>query len=258
MLLLRLPAKPALRRPGMPGRTALVLWLFLPLALPAASPQKESGLAKAAPGVPASRDAPALVLAHDRGIFRILSNGQQIGTERFEINSTADGYRAHGEIRVKLPNAAEASETASLTLNRSLEVTSYERLQKSPKKASVTVQFDPDRARAHYRAPEGESDYEYYLERKVVVLDTNFFHHFTFLLQQYDFVRGGAQHISVFVPQEASPGMVLVEYVGKDEGRDKWVAKTEALEIHLWTDEARHLVKLAVPSAKVEVVREAK
>lgn len=231
-------------------------WLFFPLALAAQAP-----FLAGQEGNRGTGQAPVLHTDRslaDHGIFRILSEGQQIGTERFEIESKAEGYQARGELRLKMPGAGEASETSKLTLNRSLEVTSYERLQKSPKKAGVTVAFEPDRARAHYRAPEGESDYEYYLERKVVILDTNFFHHFAFLLQQYDVARGGAQHISVFVPQEASPGMMLVEYVGKDEGHDKWVAKTDALEIHLWADEARRLVKLAVSSAKVEVVREMK
>ena len=40
----------------------------------------------------------------DRGFFRILSNGQSIGTERFEITVTANGYQVKGEINVKMPN----------------------------------------------------------------------------------------------------------------------------------------------------------
>ncbi len=226
--------------------TTFLLFVFL-----AASPQKAKVISQHS----------ALNTQHffaDSGVFRILSNGQQIGTERFQIETVPTGYRAHGELRLKMPDGGEASETATLDLNRNLDATGYARIQKSPKKAGVTVAFDSDRVRAHYRTPEGESDYEYYLERGVVILDTNFFHHYSVLLQRYDFAKGAAQHISVFVPQEASPGMMLVEYVGKDEGLDKWAAKTDVLEIQLWTNEARHLVKLAVPSAKVEVVRETK
>ena len=146
----------------------------------------------------------------------------------------------------------------TLDLNAALEVASYTRIQKAPSKASVQVEFTGGHARAHYVAPKGESDYEYFLEPGVVVLDTNFFHHFAFLVQHYDRKKGGDQHISVFIPQEASPGMMLVSYAGKEEGRDKWIAKTDALEIQIWCDETLHLMKLAVPSAKVEIVREEK
>lgn len=217
---------------------ANIMMTFLLFALLAASPQQ--------------------VNFADSGVFRILSNGQQIGTERFQIETTPTGCRARGEIRLKMPDGGEASETATLDLNRNLEVIRYERIQKSPKKASVNVVMDSDRARAHFRTPEGESDYEYFLERGFVILDTNFFHHYIFLLQHYDPSKGAGQHVSVFIPQEASPGMVVLESAGKDEGLDKWVAKTDTLEIHLWTDETRHLVKVTVPSANVEVVREGK
>ncbi len=194
----------------------------------------------------------------DRGSFRILSSGQLIGTERFEIETAPNGYRFYGEIRVKVPGSGEAQETATLMLNRDLEATTYERAKKSPKKGSLTVKFGADGAQAHSRAPEGESNYTYYLDRKVVVLDTNFFHHYAFLVERYQMEKGGAQQINVFVPQEGAPGVVVLEYLGKDEGLSKWMASTDVLQMLLWTDEARHLVKLTVPAAKVEVVREAK
>lgn len=209
------------------------------------------------PFLPSQAPARSLSLPADRGVLRILSNGQLIGTERFEIEATGDGYRTQGEIKLKMPGG-EASETSTLSLNRNLEVISYTRIQKSPKRGMVQVQFASGQAHAHYSTPQGESDYEYYLEPQVVVLDTNFFHHFAVFVQRYDLQKRGAQHVSVFIPQEASPGMMLVEYAGKDEGHDKWVAKTDALEIHIWCDEARRLVRLAVPSAKVEIVRETK
>ncbi len=192
----------------------------------------------------------------DKGVFRILAEGKQIGTERFEIESTGSGYRARGDLQVRMPGAGEATESSVLNLNGNFEVTSYTRIQKAPKKASAQVEFSSGTAKAHYVGTSGEADYVYYLEPKVVVLDTNFFHHYVFLLEQYQMQKGGAQHVQVFIPQEGTPGMVLLEHAGKDGSNDKWVAKTEALEIHIWSDTARRLMKLAVPAAKVEVVRE--
>ncbi len=200
--------------------------------------------------------APASFLDH--GTLKILSAGQVLGTEKFDIEQAGDGYRLKGELKLKMPNGADATESSVLNVTRDLKVTSYTRVQKAPKKASVQVDFASGAAKAHYITPQGATDYEYMLEPTLVILDTNFFHHFALLVQRYDFNKGGAQHIQVLIPQEASPGMMLVEYTGKDEGYDKFVAKTDALEIMIWCESGRKLVKMSVPAAKVDIVRDVK
>ena len=145
----------------------------------------------------------------DHGAFRITSNGQVLGTERFDIEAAGTGFRLRGELKIKTPGG-EATESSVMNVARDLTVTSYTRVQKSPKKASVQVDFVGGHAKAHYITPDGPSDYEYMLENAVVILDTNFFHHFALLLQRYDFKKGGAQHVQVLIPQEASPGMILL------------------------------------------------
>ncbi len=194
----------------------------------------------------------------DHGTFRVSSAGQLLGTERFDIETLSDAYRARGEIKLKMPGSGEASESATLNVSGALQPFSYTRIQKAPKKASVEVVFRQGQVHAHYEAGKGPTDYEYYLDPNVVVLDTNFFHHFAFLVLRYDMKKGGPQQMTVFIPQEASPGTMLVEYVGKDEGRDKFTAKTDALEIQIWCGADRHILKMAVPSAHVEIVREEK
>jgi len=151
------------------------------------------------------------------------------------------------------------TETATLLLRGGTEPIKYERVQKSPKHGSATVDFGPEKASAHYKTSEGGTqDMEYYVPKNVVVLDTNFFHHYTFLVRQYDFIRGGPQHINVLIPQEASPGLVRVEYIGADQGLRKLAATTDAMEILIWTNDAGQIMKLAAPEAKVEVTREVK
>ncbi len=191
----------------------------------------------------------------DKGVLKILANGQQIGTERFEIVADGEGFRATGELRLKMPNGQDANETSLLTMSKDLLLTSYIRDQKSPKKAGIKVEFTQGRASARYDTPEGQNSLEFFMEPNVTVLDTNFFHHYFLLLQRFQPDKTKAQNVSVFIPQEATPGMMLLEYLGKDGGNDKWRAKTE-VEILIWSDGNRHLVKLAVPAAKVEVVRE--
>jgi hypothetical protein len=194
----------------------------------------------------------------DHGTLKILVGGQLLGTEHFDIEAAGEGYRMKGDLKLKMPNGADATESAVLNLNHDLIVTSYMRLQKSPKRASIQVNIAGGQATAHYSTPEGDKDFDFMLEPAMVILDTNFFHHFALFVRRYDFTKGGGQHIQVLIPQEAQPGMMLVENVGKDEGYDKLVAKTDTLEIQIWCDSNRRLVKLAVPAAKVEIVRDPK
>ena len=194
----------------------------------------------------------------DHGTLKIMIGAQVLGTERFDIETAGDGYRMKGDLKLKMPNGADATESSVMNLNRDFIVTSYTRLQKSPKKASIQVDIVAGQAKAYYITPEGNKDFEYMLEPSLVILDTNFFHHFALLVRRYDFKKGGAQHIQVLIPQEAQPGMMLVENAGKDEGYDKLVAKTDTVEIQIWCDSGRKLVKMAVPAAKVEIVRDTK
>lgn len=195
----------------------------------------------------------------ERGVFHIHSNGRQIGVERFEIAPTPQGVRAIAELQISLEGVGRLTETATLVLRRGVEPVSYERIQKSPKRGSAVVSFGTEKATAHYKTTEGGTqDMDYYVPKNVLVLDTNFFHHYTFLVRQYDFLKGGAQHMDVLVPQETAPGLIRVEYVGADGALRKLVARTDELEIEIWADDAGRVMKLAVPAAKVEVTREMK
>ncbi len=208
---------------------------------------------------PGGAQQPAADRAADRGVFHINSNGREIGLERFEIAPSPEGVRATGELQISVEGVGRMNESSVLVLRRGLEPTSYERHQKSPKRASATVVFGPEKAAAQYRRPEGDTqDMEFFVPKNVVVLDTNFFHHYTFLVRQYDFVKGGPQHMNVLVPQEASPGMIRLEYTGMDQSLRKLVAHTDELQIEIWVDEAGRVMKLVVPAAKVEVIREVK
>jgi hypothetical protein len=211
--------------------------------------------AAAVMAVAQSAQPPALGSLTDHGSLKILAGGQLVGTERFDIDPVGEGFRMRGELKLKMPNGRDASESSVINLTHNLTVTSYTRVQKEPKKASVQVDLVAGHATAHYITQEGAQDYEYMLEPEAVILDTNFFHHFVLLIGRYDVKKGGAQHVQALIPQEATPGMVLLEYLGKDEGHDKWSAKTDALDMQIWTDGAR-LFKLSAPAAKVEVVRD--
>ena len=195
----------------------------------------------------------------DRGVLRIYSDGREIGVERFEIAPAAEGMRATAQLQITLEDGGRMTETATLVLRRGVEPVSYKRVQKSPKRGTALITFGPEKATATYRTTEGGTQrMDYFLPKNVVVLDTNFFHHYTFLVRQYDFLKGGTQHMDVLVPQETAPGMVRVEFVGNDQSLRKLVVKTGQVEIQVWADAAGRLMKMTVPAAKVEVIREQK
>ena len=195
----------------------------------------------------------------DRGVFRIYSDGKEIGVERFQIAPTAKGVRATAELQISLEGVGRMKETATLVLRNGIEPIRYKRVQKSPKRGSAVINFGPEKATARYRTTEGGSRLmEYFLPKNVLILDTNFFHHYTFLVRQYDFLTGGTQHMNVLVPQETAPGMVRVEYAGDDQSLRRLVVKTDQVEIHVWADATGRLMKLAVPAANIEVIREQK
>jgi hypothetical protein len=193
----------------------------------------------------------------ERGVFQIKVGGRTIGSERFEIVPTAEGLRARGELQISQEGVGKLTETATLVLRADLQPAHYERIQKAPKRGSAVLTFATEKATAMYRTTQGGTqEMEFHLPANVVVLDTNFFHHYTILVRRYDFVRGGAQHFGVLVPQEASPGMIRVEFGGADQGLRKLVAHTDEVEIHIWANDAGQIQKLSVPDASVEVVRE--
>jgi len=193
----------------------------------------------------------------DHGTLKIVAAGQVVGTETFSVEPAGTGFRMRGDLKLKMPDGKNATESAVMNLAHDLTVTSYTRLQNSPAKASAQLEVVAGHAKAHYQTPQGPKDFEFMLEPAVVILDTNFFHHYILLIARYDRQKGGAQHVQVLIPQEATPGMVLLDYLGKDEGHDKWSVKTDATTLQIWTDGSK-LLKVAVPDAKVEIVRDVK
>ena len=195
----------------------------------------------------------------DKGVLRIYSNGQEVGVERFKIVPRAEGVQATAELQIKVEGVGRMKETATLVLRNGIDPIRYKRIQKSPKRGSAVINFGPEKATARYKTTEGGTQLmEYFLPKNVVILDTNFFHHYTFLVRQYDFLKGGTQHMDVLVPQETAPGMVRVEHAGDDQSLRKLVVKTGQVEIQIWADAAGRLMKLTVPAANIEVLREQK
>lgn len=161
--------------------------------------------------------------------------------------------------------ALDASEgkleqTTRLLLTSDGGLRSYSWQQSSPKKASANVTYQDGKAIIEYKFDQGSDRAEYsFGTPQVTILDNNVFHHFIFLVRHYDFARSGSQPLAIFIPQDATPGTITVTDRGMENVQGKklrhMTAGTPDLEVHLWL-EGERLVRITVPSANVEVIRE--
>jgi hypothetical protein len=95
------------------------------------------------------------------------------------------------------------------------------------------------------------------------ILDSNIFHHFTFIARAFDFEQKKSQSFEVVVPQELDRGVLKVSNVGKEmiflrgKGKDLIHLRGDSgqLQIDLWIDDRRILHKIAVPAKQIEVIR---
>lgn len=201
----------------------------------------------------------------ESGVFVILSGQKRVGSEKFKITSTANGTEAVGEIEVNMPGSPKVSETCVLKLDSKLYPVSYDRQQKAPKRGSISTQFGAPASKLVSSTDAGKEERLFLFPADhFAVLDTNFFHHYSLLLRQYDVERGGAQHFNVFVPQEATPGTISLELQGKETlqlGKaarelNHFQAVTDEVKLDIWATSQGEIYRMAIPQANVEIMRQ--
>ena len=211
------------------------------------------------------KDAAASLLSADQGTFRFLVDGQPAGTEEFEIRSSGGEWTARGTAEVAGANGAKARVTGKLLLTADGAPRKYEWTTTGPRKAAATVVFEDGVAKMELRI-EGTAPYSQDFDFKtpaVLILDNNMYHHYAILAQLYDWEHKEAKTFAVLIPQDMTPGSVRVEYGGPEvlEGQKVDVLRVHSqdLELDLYCDSTpqHRLLKLAVPAAKAEIVRQA-
>lgn len=200
-------------------------------------------------------------LAPDKGKFRDKVNGRQVGTEEFEIASDAGGWVARATAEIKGDNGPSTRITSLLRLRADGTPLHYEWTTDGPKKASSTVDFDNGTATIQLLLP-GKHPFTqqlFFKTPRVAILDDNLYHQYAILSALYDWSRKGAQDISVLIPQEMTPGSVTMEALDPEESGGKSLIRlrvhSQDLELTLYFDGPR-LVRISVPSANAEIVRE--
>lgn len=214
---------------------------------------------------PEQKDKPAPVapalLAAERGKFRILISGQQVGTEEFSIARNGAEWLSKSSVEIKTPAAGSSKVTAELRLSPDGRPLGYQWTGLGDKKVSGTIVFKEGSADMELKT-EGQQPFtqEFLLDAaRVVILDNNCYHHYGLLARVYDWNAKGVQTFTVLSPQDLAAGKVTVEWAGP---RDLDGVKAELLrvrssdlEIELYVS-AGKLLQMAVPISKAEIRRE--
>ncbi len=199
-------------------------------------------------------------LVADKGTFRILVSGQQIGKEEFTIAPNGSDWSAHGNTEIQSPKG-NTHVTGSLVVHADGVPVHYEWSTQGAKKASATIGFAGVTATVelHLEGAKPFTQQFTFAAPLVVVLDDNLYYQYTFLARLYDWDKKGEQSFSVLVPQEMTPGTVTVDSMGEQVVNGQKVqelrVRTEDNEIDLFLDGPK-LVRLVAPAANAEIIRE--
>jgi len=208
------------------------------------------------------------VQGSEKGSFKIFVEGQQKGTEEYEIVPAGNRFVAKGKIHLTITRDEKPVQyfiDSELEMQPDFDPIRYTMVQKfEGNSASIKMVFGNGKATAEFMTGSGTERRDYQLAPEVAVLDDNVFHQYALLAQRYNFDRSGLQEFPAFIPQESIGGILHVLYKGdekidvngKTEEAQHLVVDTNDLKIDLYVEGKDHrMVKMEVPSSQVTVVR---
>jgi hypothetical protein len=232
------------------GSTGFSLWVF-------ESPSRPAITARAT----SPANAPS-VFSPDKGKFRITINGQQVGSEDFEISAAGDSWIQRSSMNAHSPDGANIKASGQLKLSADGAPMRYDWSAEAQKKATGFVDFAGGMAKCTAdlggRAPL-RKDFDF-KSPIVAVLDNNLYYQFGVLARVYDWKAGGKQTFPVLIPQDMIPGSISVESLGPQQagnGRYETLrVSSPDLEILVYVDASHRMMRLEVPSSNVTIERE--
>lgn len=221
-----------------------------------------AGAALAAGELQRRRDETAGQIAADRGRLRVMLGGEAVATEQFEISRSGDDWVAKGSTDIRLPDGRTGRVRGELRFAPDGAPRRYEWSSEGEQKSSAVFTFTEGTAQMELQMA-GEQPFQqdfFFASPRVAILDNNLYHQYALLAALYDWGHGGAQSFPVLIPQDLTPGTIVIESAPVvDAGgvrRQMLRVRSADLEIEVYLDDARKLVRLAVPAANVEIVRE--
>ena len=214
----------------------------------------------------------------DEGTFAIFQNGQRLGSETFAIHQYAASSVTSSEVRLDSGQPGGALQQSSeLTLKPDGSLSRYEWKQQSPTEGSVTVVPSDQFLTMHTVAGGKSKDQSFFLMPGAFILDDYFFSTREVLLWRYlasackprptgegcDYVR---ERYPVLVPRRNTSAEVYIEFKGYDDtpldGRPQhlrhFVMQTDGPDWNLWMNSDYKLLRISIPDANTEVLRQEK
>jgi hypothetical protein len=203
--------------------------------------------------------AQGVPMAPEKGKLRVMQGGTKVADEEFAISPRSGGWLATSSVQINIPGGPSARLSSRLYLNAQGLPERYEwSLAAEGSKRAGSVQFEGGTASIEVRVDDSPPFTEQFFfdSPRVVILDNNFYHHYAILARLYDWKQKGAQTFRVYIPQDRTPGDVLVESLGEqdsDKGKVEHLrVRTTDLELDLFVNRSG-LVRLVVPAANVVV-----
>jgi hypothetical protein len=222
-------------------------------------------LAIAAPNplLPYPRPATDASFAADKGKFRILQQGNEAGTEEFDLEGAGSAWVLQEQTVIRVAGSPEMRTTGELHISADGTPQRYNWSADGTKKASGAVNFEGGTAKTSINVAGGkqpiQQDFKFTSPR-VAVLDNNLYDQYAILGRIYDWQAKGTQTFPVLIPQDATPGSIDVESLGPQtiDGASLEALRVHStdLEIEIYFDAKFRLMRLEVPAAKVVIVRQ--
>jgi hypothetical protein len=198
----------------------------------------------------------------DKGKFRILQGGNEVGTEEFELTTDGTIWIAKSDAVIKGGGAGDMRSTGQLRMAADGAPSRYDWTAQTKNKVTGFVDFTNGTAKTSTSVP-GKNpvlqDFQFGSPH-IAVLDNNLYDQYAILARLYDWNAKGAQMFPVIIPQDVTPGMITVESQSPQStasGNLEFLrVSTSDLEVNLYFDARHHLMRLEVPAAKVVIVRQ--
>lgn len=203
----------------------------------------------------------------DRGVFIINLAGRPIGTETFEIKTGKGQVSAEARVQLRVEQQGKTLQFESspkLILDSDLRPLAYEWSQRGAQSSRLEINLRETPAVAKYHTVTGEDDSRQFdLPRDVIILDNNVIHHYQLAVQRFRDAGGSKQTFHAFIPQEALPGSLTIEEIGREAvdvgGRERrlnhLVLTTDNAKLDLWVDDHDRVQRISIPGAQLDVVR---
>lgn len=213
----------------------------------------------------------------DSGSFGIFFQGKRIGTETFKIEQAGQVGTVTADLKVTDGDThAEQSSEMQVSGDGSLKI--YKWHANLPAKEEAIVEPKDQILIEHLTpADQHKQDVTHILPISTVILDDNFFSHRELLVWRYlatgcvpkqdQTLACNPSQFGVFIPHQHVSGTVTVALLGRDhltyKGAERELNKlrvdADGVQWLLWVEDPTDhykVVKLAVPSTGVEVVRD--